>query len=97
MYLVGIDRTENKVNILITFILPAIFLLPSKTYFVRQLFISFQYVCMSMAILLHYFLLTMFSWMLVEGFHLYILLVQVFKTNRNFKKYLAFGWGNFLS
>ena len=73
------------------------FLLPSKTYFVSQLSISFQYVCMSMAILLHYFLLTMFSWMLVEGFHLYILLVQVFKTNRNFRKYLAFGWGNFLS
>lgn len=63
VYLVGIDRTENR------------------------------YACMSMAILLHYFLLTMFSWMLVEGFHLYIMLVQVFKTNRNFRKYLAFGWG----
>ncbi|XP_062586446.1 adhesion G protein-coupled receptor L4-like [Saccostrea cucullata] len=63
IYLVGIDRTENK------------------------------YACMSMAILLHYFLLSMFCWMLIEGFHLYVMLVQVFKANRNFKKYLAFGWG----
>lgn len=62
-------------------------------YNIRVLYILFQYACMSMAILLHYFLLTMFSWMLVEGFHLYIMLVQVFKTNRNFRKYLAFGWG----
>lgn len=64
----------------------------SRLYSVVQC-ILFQYACMSMAILLHYFLLTMFSWMLVEGFHLYIMLVQVFKTNRNFRKYLAFGWG----
>lgn len=39
MYLVGIDRTENKVNILITFILPAIFYYPVKL----TLYVNFSF------------------------------------------------------
>ena len=53
----------------------------------------FQYVCMGIAIALHYFLLAMFCWMLIEGFHLYVMLVRVFNKHDNFKKYLAAGWG----
>ncbi|KAL4230182.1 hypothetical protein ACF0H5_010567 [Mactra antiquata] len=52
-----------------------------------------KYVCMTMAICLHYFLVAMFSWMFVEGAHLYLVLVKVFKSKSNFKKYLAVGWG----
>lgn len=48
---------------------------------------------MSIAIALHYFLTAMFCWMLLEGFHLYVLLVKVFKKGRNFGKYLLAGWG----
>ncbi|XP_060078526.1 adhesion G-protein coupled receptor G6-like [Ylistrum balloti] len=67
--------------------------------FVQVLFIAGidrtenRYVCMSIAIALHYFLTAMFCWMLLEGFHLYVLLVKVFKRGRNFSKYLLVGWG----
>ncbi|XP_005948655.2 adhesion G-protein coupled receptor G1 [Haplochromis burtoni] len=52
-------------------------------------------VCLYMALVLHYSLLTTFSWMAVEGFHLYLLLVKVF--NIYIKRYLlklsVVGWG----
>ena len=35
-----------------------------------------------MGILLHYFLLTSFMWMLIEGFQLYIMVVDVFRTRK---------------
>ncbi|XP_039469442.1 adhesion G-protein coupled receptor G1-like isoform X1 [Oreochromis aureus] len=51
--------------------------------------------CLYMALLLHYSLLATFSWMALEGFHLYLLLVKVF--NIYVKKYLLklsmVGWG----
>ncbi|XP_014185164.2 adhesion G-protein coupled receptor G2-like isoform X2 [Haplochromis burtoni] len=51
--------------------------------------------CLYMALLLHYSLLATFSWMALEGFHLYLLLVKVF--NIYVKKYLlklgVVGWG----
>ena len=50
-------------------------------------------VCMAMAISLHYALTALFCWMLVEGFHLYILLVKVFKRANHLIRYLVFGWG----
>ncbi|KAL5012730.1 hypothetical protein ScPMuIL_011281 [Solemya velum] len=50
-------------------------------------------VCTAMAICLHYFVTAMFSWMLVEGVYLYVLLVKVFKMSTHLKKYLALGWG----
>ncbi|XP_039469429.1 adhesion G-protein coupled receptor G2-like [Oreochromis aureus] len=51
--------------------------------------------CLYMALLLHYSLLATFSWMGLEGFHLYLLLVKVF--NIYVKRYLLKlsipGWG----
>ncbi|XP_039469459.1 adhesion G-protein coupled receptor G2-like [Oreochromis aureus] len=51
--------------------------------------------CLYMALALHYSLLTTFSWMALEGFHLYLLLVKVF--NIYIKRYLLklsmVGWG----
>ncbi|CAG5114820.1 unnamed protein product, partial [Candidula unifasciata] len=35
----------------------------------------------------------MFCWMLVEGIHLYVVLVRVFKGGFHFRKYLLVGWG----
>ena len=55
----------------------------------------FQYVCTVMAAMLHYSVISMFCWMLIEGFHLYIMLVKVFRRKANFRKYLPFGWGTF--
>jgi len=48
-----------------------------------------------MAAMLHYSVISMFCWMLIEGFHLYIMLVKVFRRKANFRKYLLFGWGTF--
>ncbi|XP_066569740.1 adhesion G-protein coupled receptor G2 [Amia ocellicauda] len=42
--------------------------------------------CISFAVLLHYFLLCSFFWMAVEGFHLYMLLCKVF--NMYIRKYI---------
>ena len=45
--------------------------------------------CATVAILLHYFFLTSFMWVLMEGIVLYIMLVQVF-AQINWKYYTAF-------
>ncbi|KAJ8247361.1 hypothetical protein GJAV_G00245510 [Gymnothorax javanicus] len=51
--------------------------------------------CIYLAVMLHYSLLATFSWMAIEGFHLYLLLVRVF--NIYIKRYLLklglVGWG----
>lgn len=38
--------------------------------------------CGVVAILLHYFFLSSFCWMLLEGYQLYMMLIQVFEPNR---------------
>ncbi|CAB1434905.1 unnamed protein product [Pleuronectes platessa] len=51
--------------------------------------------CLYMALFLHYSLLATFSWMALEGFHIYLLIVKVF--NIYIKKYMLklalVGWG----
>ncbi|EDV26159.1 uncharacterized protein TRIADDRAFT_23992, partial [Trichoplax adhaerens] len=49
--------------------------------------------CRVIAIVLHFFLLSMFSWMLMEGFHLYLQIISVFNTSSKLKLYYIFGWG----
>uniref|UniRef100_A0A3B3DT92 Adhesion G-protein coupled receptor G6 n=1 Tax=Oryzias melastigma TaxID=30732 RepID=A0A3B3DT92_ORYME len=51
--------------------------------------------CTSAAVLLHYFLLTSFTWMGLESVHMYIALVKVFNTyiRRYILKFCAVGWG----
>ena len=59
--------------------------------------LSFKKVmCKTVAILLHYAMMSMFCWMLVEGIHLYIVLVKVFRTGSHLKKYALIGWGEYL-
>ena len=52
-----------------------------------------QVLCKIIAITLHFFLLSTFSWMLMEGFHLYLLIISVFNTSSKLKFYYLFGWG----
>ena len=59
----------------------------------NRFLLIFQYVCMAMAICLHYSLVAMFCWMLVEGAHLYLVLVKVFKSKSYMKLYVSIGWG----
>ncbi|XP_015683976.1 adhesion G-protein coupled receptor D1-like, partial [Protobothrops mucrosquamatus] len=63
------------------------------------LLISFQFdpgtvPCKILAILLHFFFLSTFAWMLVEGFHLYSMVIKVFGSEENkLLYYYGIGWG----
>jgi len=49
-----------------------------------------------MAVLLHFFFLCAFAWMLVEGLHLYSMVIKVFssESSKHFY-YYAIGWGEY--
>ncbi|KAM3626295.1 uncharacterized protein V6R79_026402 [Siganus canaliculatus] len=51
--------------------------------------------CQGLGLFLHWSLLATFSWMALEGFHLYLLLVRVFNiyVRRYLLKLCLFGWG----
>ncbi|XP_073532202.1 adhesion G-protein coupled receptor D1 isoform X3 [Phyllobates terribilis] len=66
------------------------------------LLISFNFVpgtlpCKIIAILLHFFFLSAFAWMLVEGLHLYSMVIKVFgsEESKHFY-YYGIGWGSSL-
>ncbi|CAL8343213.1 unnamed protein product [Lota lota] len=51
--------------------------------------------CKVMAVLLHFFFLSAFAWMLVEGLHLYSMVVKVFGSEGSkHLYYYAIGWGS---
>ncbi|XP_069789669.1 adhesion G-protein coupled receptor D1-like [Narcine bancroftii] len=64
------------------------------------LLISFRFLpgtlpCKILAILLHFFFLSAFSWMLVEGLHLYNMVVKVFGSEESkHTYYYGIGWGS---
>nr|QRN45474.1 diuretic hormone receptor CRF-DH isoform X2 [Carausius morosus] len=50
--------------------------------------------CLVLTILLHYFLLTTYFWMFVEGLYLYMLVVETFSAESiKLRVYIAIGWG----
>uniref|UniRef100_A0A452V2H9 Adhesion G-protein coupled receptor D1 n=1 Tax=Ursus maritimus TaxID=29073 RepID=A0A452V2H9_URSMA len=50
--------------------------------------------CRVMAMLLHYFFLRAFAWMLVEGLHLYSMVIKVFGSeDSKHRYYYGIGWG----
>ncbi|XP_042340320.1 adhesion G-protein coupled receptor G1 [Plectropomus leopardus] len=79
------------INLAIALIFLNLHFLPSQTVAA----LSSNGLCLYMALALHYSLLATFSWMALEGFHLYLLLVKVF--NIYVRKYLLklsmVGWG----
>ncbi|XP_044061001.1 adhesion G-protein coupled receptor G2-like [Siniperca chuatsi] len=79
------------INLAIALILLNLHLLPSQTVAAQ----SSTGLCLYMALSLHYSLLATFSWMALEGFHLYILLVRVFNIyiRRYLLKLSLVGWG----
>ena len=50
-----------------------------------------------MAVIQHLTHTAIFSWMLVEGIHLYIKLVKVFSVKKLYITYIFIGWGNVFS
>lgn len=51
--------------------------------------------CKVMAVLLHFFFLSAFAWMLVEGLHLYSMVIKVFGSEGSkHYYYYAIGWGS---
>lgn len=56
-----------------------------------------QLPCKIMAVLLHFFFLCAFAWMLVEGLHLYSMVIKVFgsEDSKHFY-YYAIGWGEYI-
>ncbi|VDO72447.1 unnamed protein product [Heligmosomoides polygyrus] len=64
VFMIGIDRTENKVG------------------------------CSIVAVLLHYFFLVAFCWMFLEGYQLYLMLIQVFESDKTrLLLYYKFSYG----
>ncbi|KAJ1369928.1 protein of unknown function (DUF3497) [Parelaphostrongylus tenuis] len=64
IFVVGIDRTENRIG------------------------------CSIVALLLHYFFLVAFCWMLLEGYQLYLMLIQVFEPDKTrMLLYYMFSYG----
>ena len=51
--------------------------------------------CFAAAVCLYYFYTCVFTWMLVEGVHIYFMVIRVFElTGRGRKRvYLVIGWG----
>jgi len=49
--------------------------------------------CTAMAVIQHVTHIAIFSWMLVEGIHLYIKLVKVFSVRKLYITYVCIGWG----
>ena len=79
------------VNLAVALILLNLHFLPSHIVAAQ----SSTGLCLYMALFLHYSLLATFSWMALEGFHIYLLIVKVF--NIYIKKYMLklalVGWG----
>ncbi|XP_068109831.1 adhesion G-protein coupled receptor D1-like [Hyperolius riggenbachi] len=66
------------------------------------LLVSFRFIpgtlpCKVVAILLHFFFLSAFAWMLVEGLHLYSMVIKVFGSEESkHLYYYGIGWGSSL-
>ncbi|KAM9408682.1 adhesion G-protein coupled receptor G1 [Pholidichthys leucotaenia] len=79
------------INLVVALILLNLHFLPNQK--IAEL--SIPELCYYMALALHYSLLATFTWMALEGFHLYLLLVKVFNIyiRRYLLKLSVVGWG----
>ena len=74
LFVVGVNRTENKVVQVVYF------------FCFFDSLVCIQAVCSAIAVLLHYMFLVVFMWMLMEGVVLYVALVKVFVKHQ--KRYI---------
>ncbi|RDD44469.1 Adhesion G-protein coupled receptor D1 [Trichoplax sp. H2] len=89
LYLISSDRFQIHTNLAFTMLISQIGILLGGWDFVKQN----PVICKVVAIGLHYFLLAMFSWMLMEALHLYFQIISVFNTKSRLKLYYILGWG----
>ncbi|XP_051860373.1 diuretic hormone receptor [Drosophila albomicans] len=85
-------RNTIHANLFFTYIMSALFwiLLLSVQISIRSGLSS----CIALVTLFHFFTLTNFFWMLVEGLYLYMLVVKTFSgDNIRFNIYASIGWG----
>ncbi|XP_066930828.1 uncharacterized protein [Clytia hemisphaerica] len=80
-------------NLILSFLLNAIcYKIP--LWFVQNLRAKSKAGCFTVSVLSYFFTLSTFSWMMVEGINIIIIVVFVFKGNRNYhKQYLVIGYG----
>uniref|UniRef100_A0A1Y1KDD1 Diuretic hormone receptor n=3 Tax=Photinus pyralis TaxID=7054 RepID=A0A1Y1KDD1_PHOPY len=85
-------RNTIHTNLMCAYIL--VYALWIVTLIVEQTFQTDMVLCVILVFLLHYFHVTTFFWMFVEGLYLYILVVETL-TRENFKLriYATIGWG----
>ncbi|KAK5623132.1 hypothetical protein CRENBAI_019344 [Crenichthys baileyi] len=86
----GDDSKKIHISLAVALILLNIHFLPSQAVAAMS-----SELCLYVALLLHYSLLASFTWMGLEGFHLYLLLVKVFNiyVRRYLLKLSVVGWG----
>ncbi|XP_041475944.1 adhesion G protein-coupled receptor L2-like isoform X5 [Lytechinus variegatus] len=75
------DRTTIHKNLCLTLIMAEVIFVAGISQTANQT------VCAVIAILLHYFFLSAFAWMCLEGIQLYIMLVEVFEAESSRRKY----------
>ncbi|XP_039627981.1 adhesion G-protein coupled receptor D1 isoform X1 [Polypterus senegalus] len=82
------QRYHIHANLAFAILVAQILLLISFQFFPRTL------PCKIMAVLLHFFFLSAFAWMLVEGLHLYSMVIKVFGSEESKHiYYYGVGWG----
>uniref|UniRef100_A0A182Y0U9 Diuretic hormone receptor n=1 Tax=Anopheles stephensi TaxID=30069 RepID=A0A182Y0U9_ANOST len=87
-------RNTIHANLFITYILSALLWIIILTLQLSTGNSTGMTSCVIFVTLLHYFTLTNFFWMLVEGLYLYMLVVETFSgDNLRFNMYAAIGWG----
>ncbi|XP_033643415.1 adhesion G-protein coupled receptor D1-like [Asterias rubens] len=70
-------------------------LIAMTLFLISLLLTSYLIPCKIIAMVLHYLYLVVFSWMLVEGIHLYRLIVTVYGSEKQMAKfYCLLGWGS---
>ncbi|RDD36446.1 Adhesion G protein-coupled receptor L3, partial [Trichoplax sp. H2] len=74
-------------NLLVAILLSQICLVASPNANINPIF------CKIAAICLHFFCFASFSWMLVEGVHLYFMIIAVFNQKTRSHYYYIVGWG----
>lgn len=53
---------------------------------------KYQHICFGVSVAMFYTYLASFFWMLVEGIHVYLMIIKVFKSSRQMRVYMVIGW-----